>query len=106
MNHVRQRYINAEAIHPKDITEEEPGVFKVKKQTHEEGDSKEFYCVRFWGENELPSCECNEISSHVNIFVRTGNEISSHVNIFVRFSCQNLPGDGRHFPAFTNPIIF
>ena len=36
VNHVRQRYINAEAIHPKDITEEEPGFFKVKKQSHRE----------------------------------------------------------------------
>ena len=60
VNHVRQRYINAEAIHPEDITEEEPGFFKVKKQSHEEEDSKEFYCVRFGGENERPSCECRD----------------------------------------------
>ena len=72
MKHVRQRYIIAEAIHPKDITEEEPGFFKVKKQSHK-GDSKDFYCVCFGGENDLPSCECRE----------TGNEISCHVDIFV-----------------------
>ena len=60
VNHVMQRYINAEAIHPEDITEEEPGFFRVKKQSHEEGDSKEFYSVRLGGENELPSSECRD----------------------------------------------
>ena len=44
--------------------------------------------------------------SFLRVNAETGNEISCRENIFVRFSCQNLPRNGRHFPAFTNPIIF
>ena len=89
VNHVRQRYINAEVIHPKDITEEEPGFSKSRKN-HTKKEIAKNFTVAVLGAK----------MSFLRV-AETGNEISCHVNIFVRFSCQNLSGDGRHFPAFT-----